>query len=162
MTSPHSDGTLRLYVRAARIHERDLLSLAVRIPDLERTMATLLVSKGPAEGEQFAIGEHRLIMIGRDEGCTFQILDQQMSRRHVQVKRNEDSGTHAAIDFGSSNGVLINGTRIDSEVSLVDGDEIQIGETTLVYLAVDSPDAKTINGLMRKRGEGRRGTLLNE
>ena len=125
-------------------------------------MATLIISNGPGEGEQFALGEHKLLMIGREEGCTFQILDQQMSRRHMQIKLDESTGAHSAIDFGSSNGVLVNGTRIEGPTPLADEDEIQVGETTLVYLAADSPDAKTIHGLMRKRGEGRRGTLLNE
>ena len=38
-------------------------------------MATLIVTHGPASGQVFALGEHGIVMIGRDQECTFQILD---------------------------------------------------------------------------------------
>ncbi|MBT8484807.1 MAG: FHA domain-containing protein [Phycisphaerae bacterium] len=124
-------------------------------------MATLIVHEGPAGGEQFDLGPHRLAMIGRDDHCTFQILDDQMSRRHVQIKRLEPSGGHAAIDFDSANGVFVNGQRITSETPLIDGDEIRVGSTTIVYTTSTSPDAKKVAELLRKRGEGVRSTIVD-
>lgn len=124
-------------------------------------MATLIVTHGPASGQVFALGEHRIVLIGRDQECTFQILDPQMSRRHLQIKNNQD-GSHAVRDFHSANGVLVNGGKIDDESPLSDGDEIVAGETCIVYAAVDSPDAMTVNSLLRKRGEHLKGTLLEK
>lgn len=125
-------------------------------------MATLVVSGGPVEGEQFALGKHRLVMIGRDEECTFQVLDQQISRRHMQIRLNDDQQSHSVIDFGSANGVRVNAELINSDAELVDGDEIHIGETTILYTQTDSPDAKAVSDLLRKRGEHRKRTLLDE
>ncbi len=34
-------------------------------------MATLVVTEGPASGQQFALEKHRLVLIGRDHQCTF-------------------------------------------------------------------------------------------
>lgn len=124
-------------------------------------MATLIVRDGPAAGQQFLLGEHSLVMIGRDEQCTFQIVDGQMSRRHLQVKRRPDGSGHCVIDHGSSNGVQVNGTRIEQETPLNNGDFIRAGETVLIYSTVDSPDAKTMHSLMRHQGEYRQSTMCD-
>lgn len=124
-------------------------------------MATLIIVDGPAEGQQFALGPHRLVMIGRDDQCTFQVLDNQMSRQHFQVKQDMENGGHIAIDRGSSNGVLVNGARIAADTRLANGDEIRAGLTCMLYATEDSPDAKTINSLMRKHGEHLKGTIVD-
>jgi pSer/pThr/pTyr-binding forkhead associated (FHA) protein len=124
-------------------------------------MATLIVVEGPARGSQFALAEHRLVLIGRDDECTFQIIDDQISRRHVQVKRRDDADGHVAIDFGSANGVFVNDRRIEQETPLGDGDTVRLGATTMVYTVTDSPDAQSIEDLLRKRGEHRRSTLID-
>ena len=125
-------------------------------------MATLVVIEGPASGQQFALGDHRIVMIGRDDECTFQILDQQMSRRHMQIKLDDETGGHLLVDAGSANGVVANGTRIEQATLLADGDEIRVGETCMVYATADSPDASSIDSLLRKRGERRRSTLVRD
>ncbi len=116
-------------------------------------MATLVVISGPGEGQKFALEDHRLAMVGRDHSCTFQILDRRISRYHLQIK-SSDTG-HAAIDFESSNGVFVNGKKIDGEQGLGNGDIVTIGDTAIMYTETDEPDAQTISQLMRKHGEGR-------
>lgn len=125
-------------------------------------MATLIITDGPASGEQFALDEHRIVLLGRDIDCTFQILDTQMSRRHMQIKRVDETGSHVAIDYGSTNGVIVNGSQIEEPTPLRDGDEILIGETRIVYAVADSPDAKSIDSLLRKRGENLKDTFNPE
>lgn len=122
-------------------------------------MATLIITDGPAEGEQFSLGRHGVVLIGRDADCTFQILDPQISRRHMQIKRDDQTNAHLAVDYASRNGVRVNGSRITEPAPLGEGDEIVIGETRIVYTTADSPDAKTINDVLHKRGEGRRDTI---
>ena len=123
-------------------------------------MATLIVIGGPAEGQKFALEQHGLVMIGRDHTCTFQIVDPQISRRHVQVKRNSGSDGHLVIDFESANGVYLNDKRIDAHTPIDDGDVIHIGNTSIIYSVEDEPDAQTFTQLLRKHNQGRDETEL--
>ena len=117
-------------------------------------MASLVMIEGPSKGQQFALERHGLVLIGRDEQCTFQIVDPEISRMHLQIKLNEAENRHYAVDFDSVNGVYVNGDRIARDALLSDGDVIQIGASTIVYSVEDAPDAKRINDLLRKHGEG--------
>jgi pSer/pThr/pTyr-binding forkhead associated (FHA) protein len=112
------------------------------------------VTEGPAKGQSFLLETHRLVLIGRDARCTFQILDPRMSRRHMQIKLDESSGRHHAVDFESSNGVFVNGRQIESETALKDSDVIQLGDTTLVYHVTDSENAQRTWDLLRRQGQG--------
>ena len=96
-------------------------------------MACLVITDGPANGQRFALENHRIVMIGRDDQCTFQILDERVSRRHLQIRFEGGEERHFAVDAGSANGVFINGHRIGRDVRLEDGDEIAIGETKILY-----------------------------
>ncbi|MHC5004513.1 MAG: FHA domain-containing protein, partial [Planctomycetota bacterium] len=116
-------------------------------------MACIVITDGPATGQRFALGDHRLVMIGRDDQCTFQILDERISRRHLQIRAGDGDGRHYAVDAGSANGVYVNGTRIGRDVRLEDGDQVTIGGTTIVYSDVDDPDAAHIADVVRKRGQ---------
>ncbi len=49
-----------------------------------------------------------------------------ISRRHIEIRREGKS--YRLIDLGSSNGVYVNGQKVENIV-LQDGDEIRIGET---------------------------------
>ena len=122
-------------------------------------MACLIVTEGRDAGRKLALEQHRLVMIGRDTDCTFQILDEQVSRHHLQLKSDPGSGRHHAIDHGSSNGVYVNRARITQETLLNDGDLIQIGSTSLVYTTDDSPDAQRVVEVMKKVGERWRSTI---
>ena len=125
-------------------------------------MATLLIIDGPAEGQKFALEEHGLVMVGRDHSCTFQILDPQISRLHLQIKRDAKADGHLAVDFQSANGVLVNGKSITEETPLDDGDVMRIGNTSIVYSAEDAPDAQTITQLLRKHYQGRSDTQVDQ
>ena len=54
----------------------------------------------------------------------------------ASVTENETG--HAISDVGSLNGTYVNGQRIDREVSLTNGDELQVGKFKLVFLAEDA------------------------
>lgn len=105
-------------------------------------MACLVVVEGPATGVLFALSTHRLVDIGRDEECTFQIIDPLISRHHLQIRASGD-GKHLAKDAGSANGVLVNAAPMVGETPLDNRDEITIGGTTIVYSDTDYPDAQS-------------------
>jgi len=120
-------------------------------------MACLVVIEGPTKGQQFALERHRIVMIGREDDCTFQILDKGISRHHLQIK--QDGERHKAVDFNSANGVLVNGARIAEPVYLDEGDLIHIGATDIVYMETDLPDAKRVTEAVKRRGERWAGTM---
>ncbi len=93
-------------------------------------MARLQVIKGPDEGKQFDLTEP-VVTIGRD-GCNKICLrDTLASRCHAEFRQGV--GGFSLVDHGSRNGTLVNGCKI-TEVVLKPGDQIVIGQTTLVFL----------------------------
>lgn len=122
-------------------------------------MACIVITDGPATGTRFALEDHRLVMVGRDDQCTFQILDERISRRHMQIRLDESDNAHYAVDVGSANGVYVNGTKIGRDVRLEDGDQISIGATKMVYSDADDPDAEHLEDVVRRRGQRLRTTV---
>ncbi len=104
-------------------------------------MATLVVVQGPATGAKFALEGHRLVMVGRDQRCTFQVVDPTMSRMHLQLRLDAEKNSHVAIDFQSRHGVFVNDAKIESERPLKHGDKIRLGESLIAYSTDDSAEA---------------------
>lgn len=122
-------------------------------------MPSLVVIEGPAQGAIFPLTEPR-VSVGREDSCTFQILDPLVSRQHLQVKFDERLGTHVAGDYRSAHGVFVNNRQIVLDTPLADGDLIRIGGSTLVYLTANHPDAATAAAAAKKLGEWKRSTLM--
>jgi pSer/pThr/pTyr-binding forkhead associated (FHA) protein len=122
-------------------------------------MPSLVVIEGQSQGKHFPLAQ-ALISVGRDDTCTFQILDTQVSRKHLQVRLDQKSGRHFAGDYRSANGVFINGHLMNLETPLNDGDSIRIGQTTLIYLADDTLDPKSALEVARKKDEWKRSTIM--
>ena len=123
-------------------------------------MASLVVLEGPAPAAHFPLALP-LVSLGRDDTCTFQVLDPMVSRTHLQVRLNATTGAHIAADYRSAHGVFINGTQIVADTPLLDGDRIRIGRTTLVYLAADHADAPAaLAAAAKKKDEWARETLM--
>ncbi len=91
----------------------------------------LLVIKGTDEGKQFELSTPQ-IGIGRDAGNPIRLHDTEVSRRHAAFILTE--GGYKLKDVGSANGTFVNNQKID-EQNLKAGDQIQIGQTVLVYSA---------------------------
>ena len=122
-------------------------------------MASLVVIEGPGQGIHFPLTEP-LVSVGRDDTCTFQVLDALVSRKHLQVRLDVTSGKHVAGDYRSAHGVFVNDKQIVLDTVLNDGDRIRIGQTTLMYLAVDHPDGPSALAAAKKKGEWKRTTLM--
>ena len=89
----------------------------------------LIVTKGVDEGKQFEVsGEHTAI--GRDSSNRIKLHDTEVSRRHAEIVRTAEG--YRLIDRGSANGTYVNNQSI-RDVLLQAGDQIQIGQTILVY-----------------------------
>lgn len=97
-------------------------------------------------------------MVGRDEALPIQILDNMVSRKHLQIRFDEKSGRYCAFDMKSRNGVYVNNRRIDEETFLSDGDVIVVGLTTLLFVDRDFKDKDSALLHYKKVGERMRVT----
>lgn len=122
-------------------------------------MASLVIVEGPGDAAHFPLAE-AIISVGRDDTCTFQVLDPLVSRKHLQVRFDSRLGKHVAGDYRSAHGVFVNNQKIVQDVPLVDGDRIRIGNTTLMYLTADHADAPSALAAAKKKDEWKRTTLL--
>jgi pSer/pThr/pTyr-binding forkhead associated (FHA) protein len=122
-------------------------------------MASLIVLDGPQKDDYYPLGR-RTTVIGRDEALMIQILDELVSRKHLQISYDKDKNEYRAIDMSSKHGVLINGNKISGETRLVDGDRIAIGATTLWFTVNDFPDKDSALSHYKKVGERMRPTHI--
>jgi pSer/pThr/pTyr-binding forkhead associated (FHA) protein len=67
--------------------------------------------------------------LGRADGNTVILDDEFVSAHHALLLHRD--GAWWVRDDGSTNGTLVNGERIDGEVPLHDGDDLQIGQMIL-------------------------------
>ena len=82
-------------------------------------------------GERIRVGDDP-VTIGRLPECEVPLNDQNVSRRHAEVRREGDA--FVVVDLGSTNGTKVNGTG-SSQQRLADGDEITVGSSTLRFEA---------------------------
>jgi len=96
-----------------------------------------------AEGKRHEIGAS--CVLGRMPDCSIQLAGTRVSRRHALV-HSMDGVQHWVVDLGSTNGVLVNGHRIQQPQALRTGDEIRVGDNRLVFHA-DSPQQDALDTL---------------
>jgi hypothetical protein len=94
----------------------------------------LEVIDGPDEGREFEVREGTMI-IGRHESCDIPLTDPSASRHHARLVCKADGVMIE--DLQSTNGTLVNNERV-KHYSLLPGDVISIGTTTLRLKVVDS------------------------
>jgi len=89
------------------------------------------VIQGRNRGTRYDLASHEGAMsIGREAGNFVQLEDNEVSRRHAEVRRVGES--FVVGDLKSSNGTWLNNRKID-RAELSSGDHIQVGRTILVY-----------------------------
>ena len=120
-------------------------------------MASLIVVNGKQEGNYYPLGR-RTNVVGRDEALPIQILDNMVSRKHLQIRFEPDLDKYFAYDMKSRNGVYINNRKVEGEVALKDGDVILIGLTSLLFTDKDFKDKKSALEHYKKAGERMRVT----
>jgi len=121
-------------------------------------MASLIITSGKQEGNYYPLGR-RTNVIGRDEALPIQILDNMISRKHVQIRFDEATGTYYAFDMKSRNGVYVNNQKIEGETALKDGDVLLVGLTTLLFADKDFKDKDSALLHYKKVGERMRVTV---
>ena len=107
------------------------------VENLPAGSAMLLVQRGPDAGARFLL-DTDVVTVGRHPDSDIFLDDISVSRRHATFTRG-DSG-YVVSDLGSLNGSYVNRDRIDNDVTLTGGDEVQIGKYRLIYFAGSSKD----------------------
>ena len=123
-------------------------------------MASIIVTSGKQRGDYYPLG-HRTNVIGRDEAVPIQILDEHISRKHMQIRFDKDKGCYYALDMKSKHGVFINGGKINNETTLADSDTIRIGRTTLLFTDKNFNDRESALSHFKKVGERRHTTCID-
>jgi len=100
-------------------------------------MARIVVTSGPAAGKSFPLEGQ--VELGRDaNSCGIVINDEQISRSHIRVFRNDD-GKWVVRDLGSANGTYLvdkRGTskkKLTADHVLSEGDVIEAGKSRLSF-----------------------------
>jgi len=76
--------------------------------------------------------DREIVKIGRLSSAHIRLEDERVSRIHAVVEMDA-AGVVSIIDMGSSEGTFVNGERVN-KAELKPGDEIQLGDTRLVYV----------------------------
>jgi DNA-binding winged helix-turn-helix (wHTH) protein len=74
-------------------------------------------------------------VIGRNPECAVWVDAAGVSRRHACLRLDADSGVASIEDLGSTNGTFVNDARIDSQVTIRDGDQLHLGTVPLTFRA---------------------------
>ncbi len=94
-------------------------------------MPSLFVIQGRNTGTRFDLANQEgVLSIGRDAGNFVRLEDNEVSRRHAEIRRVGEA--FVVGDLKSSNGTWLNNRKID-RAELASGDRIQVGRTVLVY-----------------------------
>ncbi|MFT4298134.1 MAG: FHA domain-containing protein [Aeromicrobium sp.] len=92
--------------------------------------AMLLVQRGPDAGARFLLDADE-ITVGRHPASDIFLDDISVSRRHATLRRQGD--TFVVSDKGSLNGTYVNRDRIERDIALSGGDEVQFGKFRLLF-----------------------------
>lgn len=122
-------------------------------------MASIIVASGDRKGDYYPLGQ-RTNVIGRAEAVPIQILDDLVSRRHMQIRYDKDKNQYLVLDMKSKHGVSINNRKSTEETVLVDGDVILIGETNLLFTDKDFEDRQSALSHFKKAGERAKPTKM--
>ena len=117
--SQGDEGHTMVYTASERLAE------PLREPDHRRGVARLRY-----EGKTAVLGPEGGVL-GRSRDCDVVLSDQNVSRRHAEVRPS--GGSWIVKDLGSTNGVKVNGRRIQGPQSLKRGDTIQLGTSEIAF-----------------------------
>jgi hypothetical protein len=82
------------------------------------------------EGKRVVVGEDGG-RLGRSRDCEIVLADPNVSRHHAALRPS--GGAWMIEDLGSTNGVKVNGRRIDQPAALTPGDRIELGTAVLTF-----------------------------
>jgi len=110
---------------------------AAAVAALPPGSALLIVQRGGMGGERFLLDADK-VLSGRSVKADIFLDDVTVSRKHAEFRKTPDGYT--VRDVGSLNGTYVNKERINGEVPLRSGSEVQIGKFRMSYQASPNSD----------------------
>ncbi len=92
--------------------------------------ARLIVIAGTNQGTEVLL-QGEPVLIGRGGDCDLTLHDTYASRHHCWIEPRGDAW--AVRDLGSKNGTLVDGTRVEYEQPLYDGEVLTVGRSQLRF-----------------------------
>ncbi|MCP5206772.1 MAG: FHA domain-containing protein [Hahellaceae bacterium] len=106
-------------------------SIKIKVKQDKSVRAAVMMVSGSQEGRVFALFNNRTHWeIGRDFSCQIQLNDVCISNHHCRLSILDEGWSIE--DLGSSNGVYLNGKRIQSAM-LADGALVRLGAVEFVF-----------------------------
>jgi pSer/pThr/pTyr-binding forkhead associated (FHA) protein len=130
-TDEHSEETSTIPLIDADTEEMSVDDVTA-VENLPSGSAMLLVQRGPDAGARFLL-DTDMVTVGRHPDSDIFLDDISVSRRHATFTRTD--GLYVVSDLGSLNGSYVNRDRIDTDVVLSGGDEVQIGKYRLIFFS---------------------------
>jgi pSer/pThr/pTyr-binding forkhead associated (FHA) protein len=90
----------------------------------------MVVLQGEYQGREIPLPE-TIFLIGRDEGCHLRPHCPRVSRKHCAIATW--AGKVRIRDLQSRNGTFVNGERVQGEMVVSDGDELQVGSHVFAF-----------------------------
>jgi len=114
-----------------RVRSKAVARVSQAGPDPTDTQVRRATATLDVNGERLPLAAPGIV-VGRGNDADLRVNDPGVSRRHAEFRVSEDAdGPRVSVhDLGSTNGVLVNGRRVE-EATLADGAVIRIGNTTL-------------------------------
>jgi NADPH-dependent 2,4-dienoyl-CoA reductase/sulfur reductase-like enzyme/pSer/pThr/pTyr-binding forkhead associated (FHA) protein len=127
----NADGSLQLPGAASPIP-------ASVIESCKETPALIVLTgkEGQRAPQVVMLKQGRHIVLGRDQNNDIMLADAEVSRRHAEVFPGPD-GFYVR-DLDSSNGVIVNQTKITNPYLLAHGDHMTIGDSVLYFIDLRS------------------------
>jgi len=97
---------------------------------------TLVVMSGGRKGDKIVVADSNAV-VGRDPEAEICLTDVGISWEHARIE--DQGGSWAVIDMGSTNGTVVNGEKIE-ESPLGHGDKIVFGKTMVRFEVQDAAD----------------------
>lgn len=118
-------------------------------------MLTLFVLQGPDKGRRFDLPTEEPVLLGRASELV-PLTDLTVSRRHARMEFRD--GGWSIYTEGASNGLFLNGVRVEKPVRVKVGDQIRMGSTLLVFgsprqSVTVAEDALTPSGRVARPGD---------
>ncbi|WP_394826923.1 diguanylate cyclase [Pendulispora albinea] len=116
-------------------------TLIVQAPEsLRRTRskAVLTTAAGTQTARVHAIAPNEIVTMGRGDDCTLRFDDASVSGSHARIVMV--AGEYVFGDNRSTNGSYVNDVRVDSAVTLKDGDRIRLGPHCLLRFNIVDED----------------------
>jgi len=98
----------------------------------KNTQLSIVITQGPSALLGTVMPLNSAIVIGRAPGSDIYVPDDLISGKHARI--TPIPGGAMLEDLGSTNGTLLNGTRVKAPETLLQGDKISIG---MLVLEVD-------------------------